>query len=121
MNSLRAGILFLLLQVAAILSAQLTPHRYFCWAPFHAQTKYQIKVWLDNKELTEQEISARYRQATLFWDVKTRQWWELNKISHVFALISQYETTYGAHEQARFVIDYDETGHGLRSWTWPTP
>jgi hypothetical protein len=65
MNSLRASILFLLLQAAAILYAQLTPHRYFCWAPFHAQTKYQIKVWLDNKELTEQEISARYRQVTL--------------------------------------------------------
>jgi Ca2+/H+ antiporter len=41
MNSLRVGILFLLLYAAAILSAQLTPHRYFCWAPFADQVSNQ--------------------------------------------------------------------------------
>ena len=121
MSSLRVGALFLLLQAAGIVYAQCTPQRYFCWAPFHAQTKYHIRVWLGDKELTEQEIAARYKQVTILWDAETHLWWELNEISHVFALIAQYETTYGAEDKARVVVSYDENSKGPETWTWPTP
>jgi hypothetical protein len=121
MNTFRAGVIFLLLQTAVIVYAQFTPQRYFCWAPFHAQSKYQLRVWLKERELTDQEISTRYRQVTIYWDAKKHEWWELNDISHVFGLISQYESTYGATDQARVEVTYNKNGLGQRIWTWPTP
>jgi hypothetical protein len=116
---MKLGVAFLVLQSAAILYAQVTPDRYFCWAPFHAQTKYQISAQLRQKKLSEQEISARYKLITIFWDPTKHEWWELNEINHVFRILSQYESTYGAGEDVEIEVIYDENGHGPQTWKWP--
>jgi hypothetical protein len=119
MKPTRLGVAFLLIQSAAILYAQLTPYRYFCWAPFHAQTKYQIETSINGKTLTEAEIAARYQLITIFFDLKKHQWWELNEIQHVFAILSQYESTHGANQSAKITVTYDENGNGSKTWSYP--
>jgi hypothetical protein len=107
------GVLFLALQVTSIGYARLVPERFFCWAPFDIHTQYVVGVEVGGERLTSAAISQRYRYPS--------HGWEPRSIHNLFSIIAQYESAYGATDDARVVVDYSINGHPLERWTWPTP
>ena len=104
------GILFLLLQVAAIIYARFIPERFFCWAPYDVHTKYQVFVSIDERNLTNEEIESRYGYKM--------KGWEQRSIFNVISLISQYERTYGKSDNADVYMIYSINGHPEEKWTY---
>lgn len=104
------GILFLLLQVGSIIYARFIPERFFCWAPYDSHTLFETFVTIDGKTLSQQEAEARY-------NYKMRGW-EQRSIDNIFLLISQYERTYGKHDNATVIVKYATNGHEEKEWTY---
>ena len=59
------GVAFLLFQLVMIVYARFVPSRYFCWAPYDAQSEYSLQVTIDGRPLANQEIRRRYRRPQL--------------------------------------------------------
>jgi predicted ATP-grasp superfamily ATP-dependent carboligase len=106
-----AAIVFLGLQLVAILSAPFVPVRFFCWAPYDEHTHYAIEVRVDGRALTPDEIGRRYHYPQAAWEVRD--------IDNVISIVRQYEQTYGAGDGARVSLTYRTNGHEQRTWTWP--
>ena len=91
--------------------ARFVPSRYFCWAPMDSQNLYEIEVVIDGQSLSDDAITARYRQPA-----KGGNW---QAIQHVIDKTRQYEQTYGRNDGAEVVIRYTVNGGVEESWTWP--
>ncbi|MFK7782288.1 hypothetical protein [Psychroserpens sp.] len=102
------GILFLLLQVGSIAYARFIPERFFCWAPYDQHTKFQVFVSIEGKTLSSEETEARYKYKM--------KGWEQRSIHNIFSLISQYERTYGRHDNAQVKMIYSTNGHEEKEW-----
>ena len=105
------GILFLCLQLAAVLAARFIPERFFCWAPYDEHSLLQTEVSILGKPLSPQEVADRYRYRM--------NGWEPRSIHNVFNLVRQYEQTYGRTDSALITIRYQTNGHPAKIWTYP--
>jgi len=106
---LLAGAL-LLFQLGMIGYARFVPTRFFCWAPYDSQNKYQIQVVLNDRELIPNEIEARYRIPQKGYDNRA--------ISHVIKILQQYEETYGQSDKALVKLRYSVNGKKEQVWQW---
>lgn len=102
--------LFIAAQFIMILVGLATDLRFYTWAPHDQQGGYEISAVIDGRELTEPELLERYRRSR---GVDPRA------IAHVFNIVEQYETTYGADDGAEVTIRYWINGEGPQVWVWP--
>ena len=107
---LLVGIIFLMLQIAAIVYARFIPERFFCWAPYDIHTKFEVFVTIDGRDLSNAEIQSRYGYKM--------KGWEQRSIHNVISLISQYERTYGKTDDANVYMIYSINGHPEQKWTY---
>lgn len=105
------GSLFLIWQLGMIAYARFVPTRYFCWAPYDTQTAYSLSVTISGRELTPDEIRARYRRPARGRDNRSP--------NHVMDVVQQYEETYGRGDGAQVVMSYSVNGHPEEQWKWP--
>lgn len=61
---LLVGVLLIGLQLFMIVYALFSPSRYYCRAPHDQQSVYNVSVTVDQKPLTGEQISKRYRLNT---------------------------------------------------------
>jgi hypothetical protein len=100
-------IVFFLLQVLAILSAQYQDTRYFAWAPFDQITNYEIEVKKNGIYLTEDEVYSRYG----FLSGR-----ENRSIYHVFDQLRQFESTYFPGDSIEVEVTYSTNGKSPEKW-----
>ena len=105
------AVALLAFQVAMIVYARFDPRRYYCWAPHDEQTEYRIRVRIDGRWLSPDEVHARYRDP----------WSGVNPraAEHVIRLVRQYERTYGEDDPADVFLHYRINGGEDRIWRWP--
>ena len=104
---------FLASQLAAVVYAQFTPRRYFCWAPNDYVTEFNLSVSINGRALTPRQALARYSlPGPLFENVP----------SHLIDIVQQYEETYGKGDHARVEVAWVLNGKGaVERWHWPSP
>ncbi len=102
----------LLFQLGMIGYARFVPTRFFCWAPFDSQNRYQIQVVLPDGELTAHEIEARYRIPQRGSDNRA--------IAHIQKIVQQYEESYGWNDRAAVKLTYTVNGGKEQVWRWNT-
>ena len=105
------GMFFLFLQVLGVCYARFVPERFFAWAPYDEQTHYHIQVLIDEKPLSDEEVTKRYRVASQRVESRT--------IHNIFSIIEQYESTYGSEDWAKVLVTYDTNGKGEQLWQYP--
>ncbi len=105
------GVAVLLFQIGAIIHARFVPARYFCWAPYDAQNDYVIEVVAAGRTLSPDEIRRRYKKRAKGTDNRS--------IQHIKDIISGYETSYGAEENAQVTLSSRVNGGEEQSWKWP--
>lgn len=108
------GLALLWWQVAMIVHARFDPLRYFCWAPFDSRNHYRItRVEINGQALDEAAIAARYRvpPAGLEW----------RAISHLEALIEQFEQSYGRADRAHVEVVFQTNGGPEQKWNFENP
>ena len=105
------GVAVLLFQIGAIIHARFVPARYFCWAPYDAQNDYVIEVVAAGRTLSRDEIRQRYKKRAKGTDNRS--------IQHIKDIISGYETSYGAEENAQVTLSYRVNDGEEQSWKWP--
>ena len=105
------GVAFLSFQLVMIVYARFVPARYFCWAPYDAQSEYTLHVTIDGRPLTPQEIRRRYRRPKHGFDNRS--------IQHLIDIVQGYEQTYGAGHHAQVVMKYRVNGRQEQQWQWP--
>ena len=109
------AVAFLLLQVASIIYARLTPRRYFSWAPNDYVVEYHVDIKVHGKPLSPDEVRARYHIEP------GGSWWEVEyPAEHLIDNFEQYEKTYGRNDGAEVLVTWKYNGHPeLRTWQWP--
>jgi hypothetical protein len=105
------GVLLLALQAGAIVRARFVNDRYFCWAPFDQQTKYEIGVSIGNEGLAPEQVQRRYR----------RPWEGVDNRSahHLFDIITRAEQKFEKWGRSRVVVRYSVNGHEEQEWRYP--
>ena len=98
-------------QIIGIAAARFDPERYFCWAPYDEITRFEIRVTIEGRTLSPEEVRARYRLPDPTRDNRSH--------ANVIAVIAQFERTYGAGDQARVELNYRVNGGEPRQWQWP--
>lgn len=106
------GLLLILAQVGMIARARFDDARYYCWAPYDSLNTYEIEVEIDGRALDPDAIRDRYQIPARGMDPRA--------IRHVLDIVSQYERTYGAADEARVAVEYRTNGAATRRWQWPT-
>ncbi|TVP97499.1 MAG: hypothetical protein EA359_19535 [Balneolaceae bacterium] len=104
-------VLFFSFQVIGILAGKFTESKYFCWAPYDEISLYEIRVVIMDNDLNSDEIRRRYR--------KNQKGRENRSIHNLISIVRQYETTYGAQDEANVEISYITNGHRKETWIWP--
>jgi hypothetical protein len=126
-----------LLIALAILAAQvgigiwqhLGRTRYFTWAPNDYAVTFDLRVAVDGRQLTRDEISNRYRLyladrldthvwAKLGLSKQERYLWE-DPPQRLLDRIKRYEETSGSSDRARVRLIYQVDGGRQREWRWP--
>lgn len=105
-----AGGVLMGLQVVGIGAGRFTDTRYFCWAPYDEITRFELRVVIDGRELSQQEVKRRYRLPQAARD--NRSW------AHVPAIIAHYERTRGRADGAVVEYRYRVNGSEARLWRW---
>ena len=104
------GLLILALQAGAIVRGRFVPDRYFCWAPFDQQTKYEIAVAVSDTKLTPAQIQQRYRRPAKGVD---------NRSAHnLFDIISRAEQKQPSG-RSQVTVQYSVNGHERQEWRYP--
>lgn len=105
------GVFLLLLQAGAIVRARFVDDRYFCWAPFDQQTKYEIGVAIGDEDLAPSQIQKRYRRPAAGVD---------NRSAHnLFDIIIRAEQKFEKWGRGRVVVRYSVNGREQREWRYP--
>ena len=108
------GSIFLFAQLGAIVYAQFTPRRYFCWAPNDYVNPYSLEVTLGDRQLSPAEVRARYQIPS------SRSRCYENPATHIIDFVRQYEQTYGRGEHAQVLLTWRRDGHDPEyRWRWP--
>lgn len=112
--------LILGLQVAAIAAAPFLPRlRYLAWAPFHEPATYRISVRIEDRELSQNQITRRYGLPGIHRKPGSPEDWQLNDIRNVLDLIQAYESTTGRRDRAEVRVEYRRNGGKPEVWRWP--
>jgi len=111
MTRRRVGIVFLLLQLAAIGHARLVASRWLSWAPNDYAVWYRLDVGVNGHSLSPQEIEQRYQLPA--------QHIYQNPAQNIIEMIEQYERTYGRNDHAQVVLHYCVNGRDSEEWHWP--
>lgn len=101
----------MLFQVGAIVRARFVPARYFCRAPCDSRNGYTMEVVVDDQALSPDEIRRRYKKPAKGTDNRSMQ--------RIKGVISGYETSYGAEENAQVTLGYRVNGGEEQSWKRP--
>ena len=102
----------LVFQPAAIARSRTMASRYFCWAPFDMQTRYDLTVVVPVKgRLSQQDVCSRYHLSNYGGDNRSPQ--------HVIDIVRQYEDTYGRPDRAEVTMRYMINGVHPGEWKWP--
>jgi len=107
------GVGLLVFQVIMIVYARFVPARYYCWAPRDSINEYKLDVFLNGQNLNPEDIKKRYRIGQKGMDARS--------IQHVKDIVSQYEGTYGQHDQARILMTYTTNGGDPQQWEFLNP
>lgn len=105
------GVLLLALQAGAIVRARFANDRYFCWAPFDQQTKYEIGVAIGDEGLAESQVRQRYRRPPAGVDNRSAH--------HLFDIITRAEQKFEKWGRSRVVVRYSVNGHEEQEWRYP--
>lgn len=98
------------IQLGLILWSRFSPERYFCWAPHDCQTEYELTVYVNGRELNEDEIYKRYHRERKYRDVRSPD--------NVKSMIIQHSLTYGKEEDTVVIMKYKVNGIPKDPWTW---
>ena len=105
------GVFILALQAGAVIRARFVDDRYFCWAPFDQQTKYEIGVAIGDESLAPSQVRVRYRRPAEGVD---------NRSAHnLFDIITRAEQKFEKWGRGRVVVRYSVNGHEAREWRYP--
>ena len=105
--------LFLVCQLFAVMYAQFTSRRYFCWAPNDYVTEFNLKVTLHGRSLTPEQVLDRYALRGFVFE---------NVPSHLTDIVQQYEQTYGRRDDAHVELSWTLNGRRPEQhWRWPSP
>jgi hypothetical protein len=107
------GLSLLAFQVGAIVYARFVPARYFCWAPYDMQTKYQLHVTVNGKQLTDKDIAQRYRRPQNGIDNRS--------VQHVIDIIELTEQRYHSADSTEVVMTYTINGKKEERWVYGQP
>lgn len=103
------GLLILALQAGAIIRGRFVPDRYFCWAPFDQQTKYEITVTTGDTKLSRAQILQRYRRPAKGVD---------NRSAHnLFDIITRAEQKLA--DRSQVLVQYTVNGRERQEWRYP--
>ena len=105
------GAVLLAFQIGMIVYARFVPSRYFCWAPMDSQNLFSVRVVINGRELSTDEIVSRYRQP--------QQGGNWQSIQHVKDKLQQYEETYGRTDNAKVEMTYTVNDGKEQFWEWP--
>lgn len=100
-------------QVGAIVYARTVESRYFCWAPYDQQTRYQIDVTVNGKKLSADEIRQRYRRPKMGNDNRS--------VRHVKDILEGAERQYHPQDQVEIVLTYRINGKEEQTWRYQQP
>jgi hypothetical protein len=123
------ALVILVAQVGIGIWQHLGKTRYFTWAPNDYAVSYDLRVTVDGRQLTRDEISNRYRLylayrydkhvwAKLGLSEKERYLWE-DPPQRLLDRIESYEKTTGSSNPARVALTYQVDGGKQREWRWP--
>lgn len=101
---------FFVTQLTLIIWARFAPERYFCWAPHDCQTEYELTVFVNGKELTDQEIIDRYHRPRKERDVRSP--------GNVKGWIMQESRTYSHNDEILVIMKYQVNGIPQEPWIW---
>jgi len=111
MTRRRIGIVFLLLQLAAIAHARFVPSRWLSWAPNDYAVSYQLNVLVNGHSLSPEEVEKRYQ-------LPAEHVYQ-NPPQNIVDMVEQYERTYGRNDHADVVLRYCVSGRDWAEWRWP--
>ena len=105
------GVLILAAQAGAIVRGRFVNDRYFCWAPFDQQTKYEIRIDIGREGLTHDQIRKRYRRPAEGVD---------NRSAHnLFDIITRAEQKFEKWGRSRVLVIYSVNGNDRQEWRYP--
>ena len=105
-----AAVLFLLAQVAWILSSR----RPALWAPFHEHAVYSLHVTVDGRTLDTVQSLERYRLSQWHASAARDEAWETNSLQFVKDAIAAQEQA-----PARVELRARINGEEQPPWVWP--
>lgn len=105
------GVVFLLLQLAAIVHARFVPSRWLSWAPNDYAVRYQLDVRVNGHSLSAEEIETRYQ-------LPAEHIYQ-NPPQNIIDMLEQYERTYGRNDHAKVLLRYCVNGRDSAEWRWP--
>jgi hypothetical protein len=103
--------------------------RYFAWAPNDYAVTYGLRVDVDGRRLTKEEISHRYRldltdrldetdRANLGLSEQEHYLWE-DPPQRLIDRLKWYEQRHASANPARVTLIYQLDGNKKREWRWP--
>jgi len=101
---------FFAVQLLLIVWARFASERYFCWAPHDCQTEYSLQVFVNGKELNDEEILKRYHRPRQYRDVRSD--------GNVKGWIIQESQTYGKNDDITVIMTYQVNGIPHEPWIW---
>lgn len=103
-------IIFLAVQLVLVVAARFTDERAFCWAPHDQQTEFELTVFINGRELGQDEIDGRFRVP-----YKGRDPRGVGNIKHT---IMQHCRTYGKNDEVFVVMEHTINGIRQEPWKW---
>ena len=101
---------FIAVQLGLVIWARFIPERWFCWVPHDTQAEYELTVAVNGRELSEEEIFARYHRQKRDRDPRSAD--------NVKDIIRQQSRTYGKNEHVKVVMNYSINGVEQEPWIW---
>lgn len=105
------GLSILAAQIVMIGVARVHPIRYYTWAPFDSQNDFTIQSIVNGRELSPEEVLARYRKP-----VRGRS---PRSIYEVVSTIEYVETHYRKDDRATVTVVYRTNGGPEQTWRFP--
>jgi len=106
-----AGICLLLLQIVSVIHARFVPSRWLAWAPNDYAIGYKMRVRIDGRALSAEEIGNRYH-------LLSEGVYE-NPAQNLIDIMRQREFTYGLQDHAEVELVYRPNGGLPQEWRWP--
>jgi len=107
------GLGLVLAQLAFVLTVHLSDcckERYIAWAPNDYSVDYQISAFVNERPLSDSEISDRYRLDQVgFWE---------DPVERLEGLLERRELAYAGADRVNILLEYRLNGRPTAMWTW---